>query len=221
MHVARCCFTATKSINLRFSHHHSCHSTCQPDNMVGSDDRDGMFWIGLLGKTSDGFGWVGLRWVWPSMEMLIGADSARLGEWVMGCNHTVVHDLYLCICVFVCLCIWVSGWWDAEGWFAITHGGRAGPGGTRAAPAWRKSRVLCPHHPSDPASDWHLALHPQQLLIISWAGAQTAYGQNKPLNIAVSSNLWTLLCLQKVHVCYFVQAVEKLLSLVTPCCTIQ
>ena len=67
MHVARCCFTATKSINLRFSHHHSCHSTCQPDNMVGSDDRDGSEWlVAMLDGISWGcwVGWEDMGWVW-------------------------------------------------------------------------------------------------------------------------------------------------------------
>ena len=134
MPVYRCCFTATKSINLRFSHHHSCHSTCQPDNMVGSDDRDGSEWlVAMLDGISWGcwVGWEDMGWVWIGL-VKNDVDMGRV-------------FLYLCICVLVYLVEWVMG---CRGLVCNHTQGSCKPGGTRAAPAWRKSRVLCPHHPS-------------------------------------------------------------------------
>ena len=110
MHVARCCFTATKSINLRFSHHHSCHSTCLPDNMVGSDDRDGSEWlVAMLDGISWGcwVGWEDMGWVWIGLVK----NDVDLGRvWLVGWWDAITQSGTACICVFVYLCPCVFGW---------------------------------------------------------------------------------------------------------------
>ena len=52
------------------------------------------------------------------------------------------------ICIFLCVFVYLGDWLMGCRVGLQSHRGRAGPAGTRAAPAWRKSCVLCPHHSS-------------------------------------------------------------------------